>query len=194
MDVAIIKYNAGNVQSLTFALNRLGIEPILTDDPEQLQKADKVIFPGVGEASTAMNYIRKQKIDEVIRNLHQPFLGVCLGLQLMCKHSEENDTTCIGVFNNEVKKFDPTQKVPHMGWNTITDLKGPLFKDVDESSYLYFVHSYYAETAEDTIATCDYANRFSAALHKDNYYAIQAHPEKSGLTGQQILKNFIELT
>lgn len=194
MDIAIIKYNAGNVQSLTFALNRLGVDPILTDDPEILQKADKVIFPGVGEASTAMNYIRKNKIDEVIKDLHQPFLGVCLGLQLMCKHSEENDTECIGVFDNIVKKFDPNLKVPHMGWNTIIDLKGPLFEGVDEESYLYFVHSYYAETADDTIATCDYANRFSAALHKDNYYAVQAHPEKSSLAGQQILKNFLELT
>ncbi|MCR9250946.1 MAG: imidazole glycerol phosphate synthase subunit HisH [bacterium] len=194
MDIAIIKYNAGNVQSLTFALNRLGVDPILTDDPETLQKADKVIFPGVGEASTAMNYIRKNKIDEVIKDLHQPFLGVCLGLQLMCKHSEENDTECIGVFDNIVKKFDPNLKVPHMGWNTIIDLKGPLFEGVDEESYLYFVHSYYAETADDTIATCDYANRFSAALHKDNYYAVQAHPEKSSLAGQQILKNFLELT
>ncbi len=194
MDIAIIKYNAGNVQSLTFALNRLGVDPILTDDPETLQKADKVIFPGVGEASTAMNYIRKNKIDEVIKDLHQPFLGVCLGLQLMCKHSEENDTECIGVFDNIVRKFDPNLKVPHMGWNTIIDLKGPLFEGVDEESYLYFVHSYYAETADDTIATCDYANRFSAALHKDNYYAVQAHPEKSSLAGQQILKNFLELT
>lgn len=194
MDIAIIKYNAGNVQSLTFALNRLGVDPILTDDPETLQKADKVIFPGVGEASTAMNYIRKNKIDEVIKDLHQPFLGVCLGLQLMCKHSEENDTECIGVFDNIVKKFDPNLKVPHMGWNTIVDLKGPLFEGVDEESYLYFVHSYYAETADDTIATCDYANQFSAALHKDNYYAVQAHPEKSSLAGQQILKNFLELT
>jgi glutamine amidotransferase len=194
MDIAIIKYNAGNVQSLTFALNRLGVDPILTDDPETLQKADKVIFPGVGEASTAMNYIRKNKIDEVIKDLHQPFLGVCLGLQLMCKHSEENDTECIGVFDNIVRKFDPNLKVPHMGWNTIIDLKGPLFEGVDEESFLYFVHSYYAETANDTIATCDYANRFSAALHKDNYYAVQAHPEKSSLAGQQILKNFLELT
>ncbi len=193
MSIAIIKYNAGNVQSLKFALQRLGVEPVLTDEPETLQKADKVIFPGVGEASTAMNYLRAKKLDQVILDLHQPFLGVCLGLQLMCKYSEENDTSCIGVFDNIVKRFDPTKKVPHMGWNTITDLKGPLFQGVPEESYLYFVHSYYAETADDTIATCDYANTFSAGLHKDNYYAVQAHPEKSSTAGEQILKNFLSL-
>ena len=139
MKVAIIKYNAGNVQSLTFALNRLGVEPVLTDDPSELAAADKVIFPGVGEASTAMNYLRANNLDEVIKDLHQPFLGVCLGLQLMCRHSEENDTDCLGIFDLDVKKFEATEKVPHMGWNNITNLKGSLFDGVQEESYLYFV-------------------------------------------------------
>lgn len=181
------------MQSLTFALNRLGVEPILTDDPTALAAADKVIFPGVGEASTAMNYLKNKQLDKVIKDLKQPFLGVCLGLQLMCKHSEENDTECIGVFDLNVKRFDDSEKVPHMGWNTITNLKGPLFQGVSEQSYLYFVHSYYAETSEGTIATCRYANKFSAALHKDNYYAIQAHPEKSSDTGQKIIENFLAI-
>ncbi|MEL6560352.1 MAG: imidazole glycerol phosphate synthase subunit HisH [Bacteroidota bacterium] len=193
MKVATIKYNAGNVQSLTFALNRLGIEPVLTDDPAELAAADKVIFPGVGEASTAMNYLKKHRLDQVIRDLKQPFLGVCLGLQLMCKHSEENDTECLGVFDLNVKRFNDAEKVPHMGWNTITNLKGPLFQEISDESYLYFVHSYFAETSEDTIATCGYANTFSAALHKDNYYAIQAHPEKSSVTGQKIIENFLAI-
>lgn len=193
MKVAIIKYNAGNVQSLTFALNRLGIEPVLTDDPAELAAADKVIFPGVGEASTAMNYLRKNQLDQVIRDLKQPFLGVCLGLQLMCKHSEENNTECLGIFDLNVKRFNDSEKVPHMGWNTIASLKGPLFNGISEESYLYFVHSYYAETSDDTIATCGYANRFSAALHKNNYYAIQAHPEKSSTTGQKIIENFLAI-
>ena len=193
MKVAIIKYNAGNVQSLTFALNRLGISPVLTDSPEELLSADKVIFPGVGEASTAMNYLTQNQLDVVIKDIKQPFLGVCLGLQLMCKHTEENDTDCLGIFDLEVKKFDPTEKVPHMGWNTITNLKGPLFHDVADASYLYFVHSYYAVMDETTIASCGYANPFSAALHRDNFYAVQAHPEKSSATGQKILENFLQL-
>ncbi len=193
MKVAIIKYNAGNIQSLTFALNRLGVDPVLSDDPSVLSSADKIIFPGVGEASTAMNYLRTNKLDEVIRNIKQPFLGVCLGLQLMCQHSEENDTECLGIFDLSVKRFDAAEKVPHMGWNTISNLKGPLFNGVSDQSYLYFVHSFYAELSDDTIATCGYANKFSAALHKDNFYAVQAHPEKSSGTGQKILENFLAI-
>ncbi len=193
MELAIIKYNAGNVQSLTFALNRLGIEPILTDDPAILTKVDKVIFPGVGEASTAMNYLKEKKLDKVITGIKQPFLGVCLGLQLMCKHSEENNTDCLGIFDLAVKRFVATEKVPHMGWNTIQNLKSQLFDQVVENAYLYFVHSFYAEKSEQTIATCGYANDFSAALQKDNFYAIQAHPEKSSKTGQQILENFLSI-
>lgn len=193
MTVAIIKYNAGNVQSVTFALNRLGIEPLLSNDPEVLKSADKVIFPGVGEASTAMASVRANGLDKIIPELKQPFLGICLGLQLMCRHSEENDTACLGVFDLEVKKFPPDEKVPHMGWNKIRSLKGPLMKGLTDDAYLYFVHSYYAELGNDTIAQCNYMVPFSAALHKDNFYAVQAHPEKSGTDGAAILKNFIEL-
>jgi len=165
----------------------------LTDDPEVLSKVDKIIFPGVGEASTAMSYLKEKKLDDVIKNIKQPFLGVCLGLQLMCTHSEENNTDCLGIFDLKVKRFDETEKVPHMGWNTIRNLKGPIFSDVAVDAYLYFVHSYYAERGPDTIASCGYANEFSAALHKDNFYAIQAHPEKSSVTGQKILENFLAL-
>lgn len=193
MNVAIIKYNAGNIHSMMSALQRLGVEANLTDDESEIRAADKVIFPGVGEASTAMNYLHEKQLEQVIKDLNQPFLGVCLGLQLMCKHSEENDTTCLGVFDVKVKKFEPKLKVPHMGWNTITPGSSPLFKGLDETSYLYFVHSYYAEVAEDTIASCNYVNDFSAAINKDNYYAVQAHPEKSGIAGGKILENFLSL-
>lgn len=194
MKVAIIKYNAGNTQSVIYALQRLGIEPEVTDDPEQLKSADKIIFPGVGEASTAMNYLKERHLHHVITNLKQPFLGVCLGLQLMCKHSEENDTSCLGVFDIEVKKFPQSNlKVPQMGWNRIFDLKGELFKGVKAGEYTYFVHSYYAELDESTICTTDYSTNFSSGLHKDNFYAVQFHPEKSSDTGSKIIKNFIEL-
>ena len=193
MKVAIVKYNAGNVLSVTHALHRLGIEPFLTDDPEKLTSADKVIFPGVGEASTAMSYLRERGLDKVLTNLKQPFLGVCLGLQLMCKHTEENNTTCLGIFELSVKKFPPQDKVPHMGWNKIVKKDESLFKDLKGDTFLYFVHSYYAEIGADTIATSDYILTFSAALRKGNYFAVQAHPEKSGEDGQQILKNFLEL-
>ncbi|MEQ9377961.1 MAG: imidazole glycerol phosphate synthase subunit HisH [Imperialibacter sp.] len=193
MKVAIIKYNAGNVQSVTFALNRLGIEPVLSNDPEVLKSADKVIFPGVGEASTAMASVKENGLDKIIPELKQPFLGICLGLQLMCRHSEENDTPCLGVFDLEVKKFPPNEKVPHMGWNKIHSLKGPLMKGLTDDAYLYFVHSYYAEMGSSTIAQSDYMLPFSAALQKGNFYAVQAHPEKSGVDGARILKNFIEL-
>lgn len=193
MKVAIIKYNAGNVQSVTFALNRLGIEPVLTADPEVLRSADKVIFPGVGEASTAMTSVRANALDKIIPQLSQPFLGICLGLQLMCRHSAENDTPCLGIFDLEVRKFPPLGKVPHMGWNKIHSLKGPLMKGLTDNAYLYFVHSYYAEPGHDTIAVSDYVMPFSAALQKGNFYAVQAHPEKSGADGARILQNFIEL-
>jgi len=194
MKVAIVKYNAGNIQSVTFALNRLGIDPILSNDSEVLASADKVIFPGVGEASTAMASVRANGLDKIIPVLKQPFLGICLGLQLMCRHSEENDTSCLGIFDLEVKKFPPDDKVPHMGWNNVHSLKGPLMKDLTDDSFLYFVHSYYAEAGPETIATTNYIVPFSAALHRDNFYAVQAHPEKSGADGAKILKNFIELT
>jgi glutamine amidotransferase len=193
MKVAIVNYNAGNVASVKNALNRLGIEPLLSNKADELISADKVIFPGVGEASTAMDFLKAKGLDQVIRNLKQPVFGVCLGLQLMCKHSEENDTDCLGIFDVEVKKFEPKLKVPQMGWNTLTGMSSPLFKDLPEEPYVYYVHSYYAELSDHTIAQTDYINPFSAALHKDNFYALQAHPEKSGKVGEKILQNFLEL-
>ncbi len=193
MKVVILKYNAGNVKSVTIALNRLGVEPIVSDEKEVLLGADKVIFPGVGQASTAMNYLRDKELDLLIPNLKMPFLGICLGLQLMCKHSEENDTSCLNIFPLNVLKFPATDKVPHMGWNTITQLTSPLMKGVANNSYLYFVHSYYAEVADQCVAVCDYMLPFSAALQKDNFYALQAHPEKSAEVGSKILHNFLTL-
>jgi glutamine amidotransferase len=191
--VAIVKYNAGNIMSVSYALNRLGIEPIVTDNPLELQQADKVIFPGVGEASTAMTYIRQRGLDTVLKNLKQPFLGICLGMQLMGSHSEEGDTECLGIFDAKVKKFPATDKVPHMGWNQIFDFKNPLLNGIEEQSYVYFVHSYYVELCKDTAVHCDYIIPFSAGLQKDNFYAFQFHPEKSGETGAKILENFIQL-
>jgi glutamine amidotransferase len=201
MKLAVIKYNAGNVQSVTYALNRLGIEPILTDNAEEILAADKVLFPGVGEASTAMKFLKEKGLDLLIPQLKQPTLGICLGLQLMCQHSEENNTPCLGIFDIQVKKFAQQQmdasgmvyKVPQMGWNNVYDLQTPLFKGIDNNSYLYFVHSYYAELSTHTIAKTDYVNTFSASLHRDNFYAAQFHPEKSGDIGAQLLKNFIDL-
>ena len=193
MSVVIVNYNAGNVQSVTYALNRLGVDPVLSDDPSVIQSADKVIFPGVGEASTAMNFLRQKGLTDLIKSLKQPVFGVCLGLQLMCKHSEENNTDCLGIFDIEVKKFEPKLKVPQMGWNTLTEMKGNLFEQLGAEAYVYFVHSYYAELSEYTTAVTDYINPFSAALQKDNFYALQAHPEKSGKVGEQILKNFLAL-
>lgn len=192
MDVAIVKYNAGNILSVNHALRRLGIEGTLTDDAADLLMADKVIFPGVGEASTAMNYLRERGLDRIICSLKQPVLGICLGLQLLCKRSEENDTECMGVFDLDVKKFPEGLKVPHMGWNTIGNLKGPLFDGIAESSFVYFVHSYYAETGPDTTATTEYMLPFSSALRKANFFATQFHPEKSGDIGSDILKNFLD--
>jgi len=193
MSVVIINYNAGNVQSVTHALNRLGVEPTLSDDPETLLSADKVIFPGVGEASTAMRFLKDRQLDVVIKDLKQPVFGVCLGLQLMCKHSEENNTDCLGIFDVNVKKFEPKLKVPQMGWDTLTEMNSPLFKDLPTEPYVYYVHSYYAELSKQTVAVTDYINPFSAALHKDNFYALQAHPEKSGKVGEKILSNFLLL-
>lgn len=199
MNVVIIKYNAGNIRSVEFALKRLGITPEITANPEKILRADKVIFPGVGEAAGTMNYLREHKLDELIISLKQPVLGICLGLQLMCRHSEEGNTTCLGIFNEEVKRFRPApgdeniHKVPHMGWNTLNSVKSELFSSSLENQYVYFVHSYYASTGEHTIATTQYTQTFSAALHKDNFYATQFHPEKSGTVGARILENFIRL-
>jgi imidazole glycerol-phosphate synthase subunit HisH len=196
MTIAIVKYNAGNIQSVLFALKRLGIEPLYTDNPEDLAKADKVIFPGVGEASSAMKYLKAHNLDTVLKNLTQPTLGICLGLQLFCEHSEENDTPCLGVFPARVKKFDSTNseklKVPHIGWNKLEGLRSPLFTGLPEEAYVYFVHGYYAELHALTIATANYIHPFSAAMHHKNFHAVQFHPEKSSLIGAQILKNFIE--
>jgi imidazole glycerol-phosphate synthase subunit HisH len=191
--IAIVKYNAGNIKSVQNALNRLGYKSILTDNQAELISADKVIFPGVGEASSAINYLREKGLDEVITNLKQPVLGICLGLQLMCKYSEEGDTRCLGIFDANVRLFPPVDKIPHMGWHNCLTMKGDLFKGVTVGDDLYFVHSYYAEISTFTFATCDYIVPFSAAMQKDNFYATQFHPEKSAETGERILKNFLEL-
>lgn len=193
MKIAIIKYNAGNIMSVENAINRLGYNCIVTDDPEQIKIADKVIFPGVGEASSAMHYLKEKQLDQLIKSLKQPVLGVCLGQQLMCTYSEEGNTACMGVFETQVKKFPLKELVPHMGWNNLQNLKGDLFKGVSESDNVYFVHSYYAEVCENTTAICDYILPFSAAMQKNNFYATQFHPEKSADVGTIILKNFLEI-
>lgn len=194
MDIAIIKYNAGNIQSVLYALERIGVEASVTDDPGKIKAADKVIFPGVGEASTAMQYLRERKLDNLIKNLKQPVLGICLGMQLMCRHSEENDTDCLDIFDVTIKKFktnDSAIKVPQIGWNNIYSLKTSLFRSVPENSYIYSVHSYYAELCDETIATCNYVQPYSAGLMKSNFWGVQFHPEKSANIGEQILKNFL---
>ncbi|MEM6261726.1 MAG: imidazole glycerol phosphate synthase subunit HisH [Bacteroidota bacterium] len=196
MNVAIVQYNAGNVQSVIYALERLGITPTLTGDPDQLRAADKVIFPGVGEASTTMDHLRETGVDELLPSLTQPVLGICLGLQLMCRHSEEGNTPCMGIFDVLVKKFvshRPEEKVPHMGWNQLHQVKGPLFEGIAPEDYVYFVHSFYAEQHPDAIALCNYLHPFSAALQHQNFYALQFHPEKSGDVGARVLRNFVEL-
>ena len=193
MKVAVIKYNAGNIQSVRIALERLSLTPKVTDDPDIITRSDKVIFPGVGEASSAMEYLKERDLDQLLLNLKIPVLGICLGLQLMCHHSEENDTECLGIFDTTVRRFPPGDKVPHMGWNTVCNLKGALFKDIPENSFVYFVHSYFAEMIPTVIASTNYILDFACALEKDNYFAVQFHPEKSGLIGEKILKNFLEL-
>ncbi|HYJ65009.1 MAG TPA: imidazole glycerol phosphate synthase subunit HisH [Parafilimonas sp.] len=193
MKLVIIKYNAGNVQSVNYALQRLNISATLTDDADEILSADKIIFPGVGAAAPAMNYLKEKNLDTLIKNIKRPFFGVCLGMQLLCNHSEEGDTKCLGVFGQNVEKFEGKEKIPQMGWNNIYDLKSPLFKDVDENVYMYFVHSYYTELSENTIAKTMYMTEYSAALQKDNFYAVQFHPEKSSAAGEKILKNFVEL-
>ncbi len=218
MNIVIVKYNAGNIQSVLYALERLGVSATVTDDHEEIRTADKVIFPGVGEASTAMNYLKARNLDKLIMDLKQPVFGICLGMQLMCRHSEENDTLCIGIFEEDVKRFNPFPygnrlsetvtgpsrginnehenknfKVPQMGWNTIYNLKTGLFNAVDENSYIYLVHSYYASPGAHTIATADYILAYSAALQKDNFYGVQFHPEKSASVGEQVIKNFLNI-
>jgi glutamine amidotransferase len=201
MNVAIVKYNAGNIYSVVNALRRMGIEPTLTDDAELLTKADKVLFPGQGHAREAMEYLRARRLDEVIRSLKQPVFGICVGQQLLCKHSEEGDVDCIGIFDAEVKRFQPVRhedKVPCMGWNRIEVRSekcgvSPLMEGLGENPYVYFVHSYYVPVCAETIAVADYILPYSASMHKDNFYACQFHPEKSGAIGERILKNFLEL-
>ncbi|MEL7586966.1 MAG: imidazole glycerol phosphate synthase subunit HisH [Prolixibacteraceae bacterium] len=199
MEVVIIKYNAGNIESVKNALFRLGVRAEITSDQEKIRQADKVIFPGVGEARTTMAYLKKEGLDKLIPDLKQPVLGICLGLQLMCSHTEEGDTGCLGIFEEKVKRFVPqpgmeyVTKVPHMGWNTITNLKSKLFDPSLENQFVYFVHSYYATVGEHTAAVSDYILPLSAALHRDNFYATQFHPEKSGTVGAGILKNFLNL-
>ena len=196
MDIAIIKYNAGNIFSVDYALKRLGINPIITSDQEQLNKADKIIFPGVGEAKNTMEYLKSSHLDLLIRDLKQPVLGICLGMQLLCKHSEEGDVNCLGLFDTNVLRFNPQshdEKVPHMGWNTLSHTQSPLFKGFAADEFVYFVHSFYVPINEYTAAQTNYIHPFSAALHKDNFYATQFHPEKSGTTGERILRNFLDI-
>ena len=196
MDVAVIKYNAGNIYSVVHGLARLGIDPVVTDDADTIRSADCVLFPGQGEASKTMEYLKARHIDSLIRDLKQPVLGICIGMQLMCAHSEEGNTPCLGIFDVPVKLFLPQKhedKIPHMGWDTLTNLKTPLFDSLGENEYVYFIHSYYVPVNPYTIAENNYTLPFSAAIRKDNFYATQFHPEKSGRTGENILRNFLEI-
>jgi glutamine amidotransferase len=197
MKIVIIKYNAGNIQSVLYALERIGVQAIVTDNHEEIIAADKVIFPGVGEANSAMNSLKENDLDQIIKSLEQPVLGICVGMQLLCKYSEENNTECIGVFDEPVKRFHPPLgvggKVPQIGWNNIYNLQSPLMNGIAENSYCYFVHSYYVPMNEYTIATTDYIQPYASAIHKNNFYGVQFHAEKSANVGEQILRNFIEL-
>jgi imidazole glycerol-phosphate synthase subunit HisH len=195
MNLAIIKYNAGNIQSVLNALERLGVNAEVTDDREKIRSADKVIFPGVGEASSAMRSLKENNLDKVIQELKQPVLGICVGMQLLCEHSEENNTDCLGIVPVKVRKFDPVLKlkVPQVGWNNIFDLQSPLFNNITDKSYIYNVHSYYAEDSPYTIAKCEYGLPYAAAIMKDNFYGVQFHTEKSAEVGDKIIKNFLEL-
>jgi len=196
MTVAILKYNAGNIFSVDYALKRLGVNAVITDDKEILQAADKIIFPGQGEASQTMRYLQAHRLDDLIIQLKQPVLGICIGMQLLCKYSEEGHTDCLGVFDTEVRRFHPEKhedKVPHIGWNSISNLKTPLFYGLNEGDFVYFVHSYFVPKNAQSIAETDYIQAYSAALQKDNFYAVQFHPEKSGKVGEQILENFLKL-
>ena len=196
MSITIVQYNAGNIQSVLYALERLGVAATVTDDPAMIQAADKVIFPGVGEASTAMAYLKERNLDQLIVSLKQPVLGICLGMQLMCGHSAENDTTCLGIFEEQVLAFKATEvgiKVPQIGWNNIANLKTELFNGIPENSFAYFVHGFYAGLGDNTIATTDYIQPYSSALQKNNFYGVQFHPEKSAVIGEQIIQNFLSL-
>jgi glutamine amidotransferase len=196
MNLTILQYNAGNIQSVLYALERLGVVATVTDDPAMIQAADKVIFPGVGEASSAMAYLKERNLDQLIVALKQPVLGICLGMQLMCKHSAENDTTCLGIFDEQVLAFNANEagiKVPQIGWNNIANFKTELFNGVPENSYTYFVHGFYAGLGDNTIATTDYIQPYSSALQKNNFYGVQFHPEKSAAVGEQIIQNFLSL-
>ncbi|HMC02014.1 MAG TPA: imidazole glycerol phosphate synthase subunit HisH [Flavobacteriaceae bacterium] len=193
MKLVIINYGAGNIKSIQFAFNRLGINAILSNNPEEIQKADKIIFPGVGEASSAMTMLKHSKLDQVIPKLKQPVLGICLGMQLLCKSTEEGNTKGLGIFDTHVKRFPNQVKVPQMGWNTISNLKSGLFKGIQDNVFMYLVHSYYAELSNQAIATTNYGFEYASALENDNFYGVQFHPEKSSLDGERILKNFIEL-
>jgi imidazole glycerol-phosphate synthase subunit HisH len=206
MKVAIIKYNAGNIQSVKFALNRLGVEPIVSGLGSEICSADKIIFPGVGQAASAMEFLKSIKLDRIITELKQPVLGICLGMQLMCEFSEEGETECLGIFKSNVKRFySPLKegarkarngrpvKVPQIGWNRLNNLKSPLFKTINEGEFQYFVHGYYVEKNANTIATTNYINEYSSAIQKNNFYGVQFHPEKSAKAGEQILKNFLDL-
>ncbi|XMO86195.1 imidazole glycerol phosphate synthase subunit HisH [Algibacter sp. AS12] len=193
MKLVIINYGAGNIKSIQFAFKRLGVDAILSNNPDEIKAADKIIFPGVGEASTAMNMLKESRLDKLIPTLKQPVLGICLGMQLLCKHTEEGDTKGIGIFQTNVKRFTNDVKVPQMGWNVIKDLKSDLFKGIKESEYMYLVHSYYAEHCNETIAKTDYGLNYASALQHQNFYGVQFHPEKSGIEGAKILKNFLNL-
>jgi imidazole glycerol-phosphate synthase subunit HisH len=197
MNIVIIKYNAGNIQSVLFALERIGLNAVVTDDMELIRDADKVIFPGVGEASSAMQYLKEKKLDQIIKGLQQPVLGICLGMQLLCKHSEENDTACLDIFPIQVRRFRENAKagikVPQIGWNNIYGLTSSLFKGIPEDSYIYNVHGYYAEDSSYTIARCKFGLEYASAIKKENFYGLQFHTEKSSSVGEQILKNFLDL-